>query len=123
MNPMETKKRKKPFAANSASVKRLTAEGWCVGAVEQVIPHTFIKRDFFGFADLIAVSPTRGIMAVQVTGGESSSNALARIRKIKAEPRAGIWLAAGGRIQVHSWQGKGNERECFVTNIVKEEIA
>lgn len=114
-------KRKKPFAANSASVKKLEQDGWCVGAVEQVIPHTFIKRDFFGFADLIAVSPTRGIMAVQVTGGESSSNALARIRKIKAEPRAGIWLAAGGRIQVHSWQGKGNVRECYITNIVKEE--
>lgn len=113
--------RKKPFAASNASRKKLEAEGWTVANVEQVIPHTFIKRDFFGFADLIAVSPTRGILAIQATGGDSTGNASKRIEKIKAEPRAGIWLASGGRIQVHSWQGKGNQRQCHITNIVKEE--
>lgn len=113
-------KRSKPFAANLASTKRLEAEGWTVASVEQVIPHTFIKRDFMGFADLIAASPSRGIMAVQATGDASTGNGSKRIAKIKAEPRAAIWLASGGRIQVHSWQGKGKNRECYVTNIVAE---
>lgn len=115
-------KRKKPFAASLASRKNLEATGWTVGVVEQRIPKTFITRDLFGFADLIAMSPTRGIMAVQATGGLSSSNSNARVAKIKAEPRAAIWLASGGRIQVHSWQGKGNNRECIVREITKESL-
>lgn len=113
-------KRAKPFAANLASTKMLESDGWTVGTVEQRIPHTFITRDFFGFADLIAVSPTRGIMAVQVTGG---GNAPARIAKIKAEARAGVWLASNGRIQVHDWRKRAGrkDRECVIIEITKEQ--
>ena len=89
----------------------LEADGYTVGIVEQRIPNTWITRDFLGFADLIAVSPSRGIVAVQATGGASTSNFHARVAKIKAEPRHAIWLAAGGRIQVHSHEGKGKNKE------------
>ncbi len=112
--------RKKPFAATRASTKALEAEGWTVACVENRIPHTFITRDLWNFADLIAASPSKGIMLVQVTGGKSTSNYHARVAKVKAEPRAGIWLASGGRIQVHSWEG-GKVRECRVLEITKEE--
>lgn len=94
--------RAKPFAANNASKKWLEADGWTVTVVEQNIPHCFVKRDAFGFADLLCCSPCRGIMLVQVTGGTSTSNFHSRISKLKAEPRHAIWLASGGRIQVHS---------------------
>jgi len=114
-------KRAKPFAANNASMKHLEAEGWTCFVVEQRIPHTFITRDVFGFFDIIAMSPSRGIMAVQVTGGATSSNFNARVAKIKAEPRHAIWLACGGRIQVHSWEGKGEERELRTLEITREE--
>ena len=112
------KKRKKPFAANNASRKMLESEGWTVGVVEQRIPHCFITRDFLGMADLIAVSPTRGIMAVQVTGG---GNGPARVAKIKAEPRHAIWLAAAGRIQVHDWRKRAGQKErvCMILEITK----
>ena len=112
-------KRKKPFAANLASRKMLEADGWTVGVVEQRIPHTFITRDFLGFADLIAVSPTRGIMAVQVTGG---GNLNARAEKTRAEARHAIWLASGGRIQIHDWRKRlgQKERECVILEITKQ---
>ena len=111
--------RKKPFSANRASVKSLEAEGWTVGVVEQRIPHCFITRDLFGFADLIAISPSRGIMAVQVTGG---GNGPARVKKTRLEPRSAIWLASGGRIQVHDWRkrAKQTQRECVVIEITKQ---
>lgn len=116
------KKRAKPFAANLASTKKLEADGWTVGTVEQRIPHCFITRDLFGFADLVAISPTRGIMAIQATGG---GNGTTRISKIKAEGRAGIWLASGGRIQVHDWRKRVGEsvRECVIFEITKESLA
>jgi hypothetical protein len=112
--------RKKPFSANRGSVKALESDGWTVGVVEQRIPHTFITRDLFGFADLVAMSPSRGIMLVQVTGGASTSNFHARVDKIQAEPRHAIWLASGGRIQVHSWEGKGSQRKCRVVEFLKQ---
>ena len=114
-------KRKKPFAANNASRKFLEEQGFTVAVVEQTIPYCFLKRDLWGFADLIACSPSRGIMLVQVTAGTSTSNFHARVAKLKAEPRHAIWLASGGRIQVHSHEGKGNHRTCRVLEITKEQ--
>jgi hypothetical protein len=115
-------KRKKPFAATNASIKHLESEGWTCWTVESRIPHTFITRDAFGFADVLAMSPTRGIMLVQVTGGTGVSNFNVRVEKVKAEPRHAIWLASGGRIQIHSWQRstKDNARILNLVEIVKE---
>lgn len=115
------KKRSKPFPATRHAIKALEAAGWTVAVVESRIPHTFITRDCFGFGDLLCCSPTRGIMLVQVTGGTGKSNFNARVAKIKAEARAAIWLASGGRIQVHSWEAiKGSvERECRMLEIEK----
>jgi hypothetical protein len=98
------KKRAKPFAANNASRKKLEASGWTVTVVEQRIPGTFITRDAYNFSDLLCCSPTRGILLVQATGGTGLGNFNARVAKVKAEPKAAIWLASGGRIQVHGWQ-------------------
>lgn len=109
-------KRKKPFAANNASRKLLENEGWTVTTVEQTIAHTFIKRDAYGFADLLACSPSRGIMLVQATGGD---NMAARIAKTRGEPRHAVWLASGGRIQVHCWMKRANkkQRECRIMEL------
>ena len=103
--------RKKPFAASLASRKLLESQGWTVDVVEQRIPHTFITRDCFGFADLLAISPSMGIMLVQVTGGPDNSNFCARVQKIKATAESGLWLASGGRIQVHSWESSKPQSE------------
>lgn len=119
-NPMPIKiKRAKPFAANNASKKHLEADGWSCWTVEQTIPHTFIKRDCFKFADILAMSPSRGIALIQSTGG---SNFSTRLKKIKAEPLHAIWLASGGRIILHSFEGKGKERALRVFEITKETI-
>lgn len=102
-------------------MKKLEADGWTCSVVEQTIPHTFIKRDCFSIADILCMSPTRGIMLVQATGDtHGTGNGNKRVEKIKQEPRAGIWLASGGRIQVHSWEGKGNQRTCRVLEVTKE---
>lgn len=112
-------KRKKAFAANAASTKKLIAEGWTVGKVDQSInTGKFVfTRDLFGFADLLAMSPSRGVLLVQATADKSTSNFHARVSKLKAEPRHAIALASGIRIQVHSWEGSGSKRKCRVLEI------
>jgi hypothetical protein len=109
-------KRAKPFNANGASVKKLESDGWTCQIVEFRIPTTFITKDCFGFGDILAVSPSRGTMLIQATGGGNGST---RIKKIRNEPKAGIWMACGNRIQVHDWikvKGQKN-RECRVYEI------
>ncbi len=119
----QAKKRAKPYPATARSIKALEADGWTVERVEQRIPHTFITRDCYGFGDLLACSPSRGIMLVQVTGGTSTGNFHARVAKIKAEPRAAVWLASHGRILVHSWERgtKSKERTLRVFEVTPEE--
>lgn len=116
----KTKKRAKPFAANNASKKKLEAEGWICETVERRLPHCFITKDAFGFGDILAMSPSKGIMLVQATGG---SNMSTRIEKTKAEPRHAIWLAANGRIQIHCWVKRAGkkERECRILEITKQD--
>lgn len=95
---VKKKKRAKSFPATGESVKYLERDGWTCWKVEQRIPTTWITLDAFGFGDILAMSPSRGIMLVQATGGD---NGASRIAKIRSEPRSAIWLASGGRIQVH----------------------
>lgn len=100
----------KRFPANNESKKFLEAAGWTVCVVEQTIPHAFIKRDAFGFGDLLAIHPQHGIMLVQVTAGAGRGNGNQRERKLRAEPRHITWLEAGGKIVIHNWIGKGSKR-------------
>ncbi len=115
-------KRAKPFAANNESRKMLEAQSWTVGTVEQTITgrkgfKTFsFKRDLFGFADLFCMSPSKGVMLVQATGG---GNMNARKIKIEENPNHAIALATGIRIQVHDWVKRAGQkqRECKVLEI------
>lgn len=86
------------------SLKHLKDRHWTVAVVERWNMHAKVRQDLFGFADLLAIAPTFGIMAVQVTSG---SNVSARIKKIKVEPKAALWLASGGLICVHGWRKVG----------------
>ncbi len=72
--------------------------------VEQTIPHTFIKRDLFGCIDIIAITQ-EGILGIQATGGVGHH--AHRRAKIAAEPRMRLWLDAGGRLALWSWNKQG----------------
>ena len=104
------------------SLEALREAGYLATIVERWNPFAKIRQDLFGFCDLLCVSPSRGFLAVQTTSG---SNVSARIAKIKAEPRAGIFLAAGGKIVVHGWRkigerGKRKTWQCRVEIILSE---
>lgn len=104
------------------SLKKLRDERWEVQVVEQWVPGAFVRRDLYGFIDILAMCPFRGFLGVQTTtAGEVNR----RLAKINAEPRAKTFLKAGGRIEVHGWQ-KGGKRSaspgkwiCKIVNITK----
>ena len=77
------------------------------------------KKDFLGCLDIIAMLGAN-IIGVQVTSG---ANHAARVKKIKAEPRALAWLEAGGLIEVHSWLKKNNRWVCRRQEITREDLS
>ena len=107
-------KRKKPFAANNASKKHLESLGWTVAVVEKTLGGTFIKKDCFGFGDLLAFNSKQfipapgGIMLVQATTGRNFSS---RLKGVLANPAHEGWLKSGGRIQVHCWTQRAGHKQ------------
>jgi len=98
------------------SLRKLRNDGYTVAIVEKWVPQTpagfkgpIIRKDVWGFGDLIAVKISESaVILVQTT---SLANVSHRMSKIKQIAEAGIWLASGNRIIVHGWsQKKGSNR-------------
>jgi hypothetical protein len=102
-----------PTARTLAHLRRL---GFTAAVVESWLPHAAVRRDLFGFADVLAVHPRDGIiMLVQATSVDHVAH---RLTKAKRRPELLAWLKAGGRFTVHGWyerEGKWRVREVEVT--------
>ena len=99
------------------SLDYLKKQGALVSVAEHWNAFTRTRRDLFGFIDIVALIPGRGIVAVQTTSGSGVS---ARIKKILGVPvddspqavaraefirlSAERWIESGGEIEVHGWR-------------------
>lgn len=97
--PAETAKRKK---ADFNAVQRRWFErhGWTYERVEHANAWGGMCKDLWGIADYLACHPEQGILLVQTT---SVDGMRARRRKIRNAPELVVWLAAGGKMQIHGW--------------------
>lgn len=105
------------------TLKELRRLGYRCQVVEQTVPHTFIKRDLFGFIDIIAVgssSDGRKTLAVQATTGDHVAERLAKIRtSCLSALKDCLW--AGWRVEVWGWakQGARGERKTWQVRRVR----
>ena len=62
-----------------------------------------IRKDLFGIIDVLAMSPERGILGVQVC---AMSGRAAHMKKLTAENRENTitWLRSGGKLELHAWR-------------------
>jgi hypothetical protein len=83
--------------------------GYFVEKVEQVLPHSFIKRDCFGAFDFIAIKTGEiGVTGVQVCSSDRKADHIAKLRELEA---VWVWLRAGNRILIHSWRKRKERNE------------
>lgn len=96
----------------------LRAEGWTAQVVERWIPFARIRKDLFGFVDVLAMKPGGGFLGIQTT---TRSNASARIQKIHESELAQIWIEAPARLEVWAWskQGPRGERKVWTVRRIK----
>ncbi len=84
----------------------LQQQGYQVDVVERWIParggqRFGVRKDLWGFVDLLAMQEGYPILAVQTTSGAHVAD---RITKIRGLPAHETWLQCGGRIQVIGWR-------------------
>lgn len=88
--------------------------GYVVDVVERWVPGPSglsVRKDLFGFLDLVAIRDSETVGVQTTTKGELSR----RVRKITASPLYPIVLGAGWRIVVHGWhqpRGPRTRYEC-----------
>jgi hypothetical protein len=97
------------------SLQYLRELGWTVAVVEHWNPFARVRRDLWGFADLIAF---RGgtVLLVQTT---SDANVAARRKKVEKSSVAAMWLSSPRtrRVEVHGWKKVKGRWRIRVVNI------
>lgn len=87
------------------TLRKLRAEGWTAEVVERWVPGANIRKDLFGFVDIIALRDDI-TLAVQAT---SYSNISARVNKIADIKTLKVVRDANWSIWVIGWR-KANNR-------------
>ena len=96
----------KRLRPDTRTVRRLREEGWLCDLTERRTG--LISHDWLGVADVVAVHPDRGVLAVQAT---SRGNVSARVKKLEAaEEVLAVLRRCGIGIQVWGWDDKPDPR-------------
>lgn len=86
------------------SLAEMRKRGYLADVVEKWIPGARIRRDLYGFIDLLCIKEGE-ICGVQTT---SDGHVAERIAKIAAHENVGAVRKAGIRLLVHGWRKAGN---------------
>lgn len=102
------------MSPTARSLKLLRDRGYVAEVVEKTIPKTFIKKDLWGFVDIVAIRGTETV-GVQTT---DHTHVAMRLAKIEQSDLLQAVLDAGWTVVVHGWRKVGHRWQCreeFVT--------
>lgn len=86
------------------SLKYLRERGYTAEVVERWIPGANVRRDLFGFIDIVAVKVGFPCLGVQAT---TASNMSARRAKVMNNEAAKVWCRSGNAALVMGWEKRG----------------
>jgi hypothetical protein len=107
-----------PTARTLAFLRR---SGFLADVVERWVPHAEIRRDLFGFADILAFHPRDKVFLLAQT--TTAPNMASRLIKAKRRPELVQWLRAGGRFEVHGWYQSDNRWQLRRVEVVGDDLA
>ena len=98
------------MSPTARSLGLLRREGYLAEVVEHWVPYGNVRRDLFGFGDILAVHRSGRVLIVQAT---TRPNVSARLKKARSRTELACWLSAGCAFEVHGWFKNSNGRwEC-----------
>lgn len=84
------------------SIQLLKEQGYVTYVAEHYNAFARVRRDLFGFIDIVALHPDKkGLLGVQTTSG---ANLSARIIKAESLPAFSLWLRCGNAVEFHGWR-------------------
>lgn len=86
------------------TLRECRKRGWVCDVTERWLPKTRVRKDLFGFGDVLAMTEQNGSLIIQTT---TTGNMTARVRKIKRLDTARAWLSRGNDIEVWGWALRG----------------
>jgi hypothetical protein len=95
------------------TLEKLRADGWLAEVVEKWIPGANIRKDLWGFVDILALRDDE-ILAVQAT---SYSNVSARVNKITDHENLPAVRLANIQIQVWGWRKVDNRWAARIVDV------
>lgn len=95
------------------SLEKLRADGWLAEVVEKWIPGANIRKDLWGWTDIVALKDGQ-TLAVQTT---SYSNISARVNKITESDTIAEVRKANWSVEVHGWRKVNNRWACKVVDV------
>ena len=95
------------------TLKRLRKEGYTAEVVEKWIPRANVRKDLFGFIDIVALRGDE-TLAVQACNYSDVSK---RVKKITDSEYLPTVRDAGWRIEVHGWHKPKHRFVCRVVDI------
>lgn len=84
---------------NKLTLDALRIAGWVAAPVEQWVPHTAIRRDLFGFLDILAV---KGVVTLGIQA-TSRGNVADRMKKVMTHENFPAVAIAGWKVEVWGW--------------------
>jgi hypothetical protein len=100
-------------SSTSRTLKRLRDQGYLADVVEKWIPGANIRKDLFGFIDVMAIKDGE-TLAVQAT---SYPNVSARVKKISDHENIGSVRDANWKIEVWGWRKVKNRWQVRVVDV------
>jgi len=94
-----------PMTPTQRSLRHLRDSGYLAEVVERWVPGANIRKDLFGWIDIIAIRKGE-VLAVQCT----STGVSERIKKISDSDTIGPVRQSGMRVEVHGWRKGANGR-------------
>lgn len=88
------------MSPTARSLKHLRDAGHVADVVEKWIPGANIRKDLFGFIDILAIKDNQ-VVAVQAT---SDSNVSSRVNKITDHEHLALVRRVGWSVYVHGWK-------------------
>ena len=116
MSKGRKRRKRKGLLPETLSQRECERRGWKWAHGEYRFPGSFIRKDAFGLADLLAIGPEiQGTLYIQAT---SRSNHAARRKKAKENENLEILLRQGNQFEIWSWICEPRDEEDLKVEVI-----
>jgi hypothetical protein len=96
------------MSPTARALAQLRKDGWLAEVVERFIPGARVRRDLFGFIDIVAMHHAHvGLLGIQVTTTGHMADRLAKMTAPPIRDRLQLWFTVVGPVHIWGYAKRG----------------